>query len=56
MRLREIDRPPDWAWEMVFVALVGGFLGTRLYWVAQNYGEVSDDLLGSLVGGSGLIW
>ena len=56
VRLREIGRPPDWAWEMVFVALIGGFLGARLYWVAQNWGEASGDVLGSLVSGSGLIW
>jgi phosphatidylglycerol:prolipoprotein diacylglycerol transferase len=57
VRLRELGRPPDWAWEMVFVALVGGFIGARLYWVAQNWDEASDDgVLESLVSGSGLIW
>ncbi len=56
VRLRELGRPPDWAWEMVFVALVGGFLGARLYWVAQNWDEASGNVFGSLVSGSGLIW
>ena len=55
-RLKELDRPPDWAWEMVMVALVGGFLGARLYWIAQNWDEAQDDLLGSVFSGSGLIW
>jgi phosphatidylglycerol:prolipoprotein diacylglycerol transferase len=31
-------------------------LGARLYWIAQNWDEASDDVLGSLVSGSGLIW
>ena len=56
VRLRELGRSPDWAWEMVFVALAGGFVGARVYWVAQNWDEASGDVLGSLVSGSGLIW
>src|SRR3712207_1882417 len=56
VRMRELGHPPDWAWEMVFVALIGGFVGARLYWIAQNWGDASDDLLGSVFSGSGLIW
>lgn len=55
-RLQELDRPPDWAWEMVMVALAGGFVGARLYWIAQNWDEAKGDLLGSVFSGSGLIW
>jgi phosphatidylglycerol:prolipoprotein diacylglycerol transferase len=55
-RFKELGRPPDWAWEMVMVALVGGFVGARLYWIAQNWDEAQDDLLGSVFSGSGLIW
>ena len=56
VRMRELGRPPDWAWEMVFVALIGGFVGARLYYLVQNWDEVDDDVLGSIVSGSGLIW
>ena len=56
VRMREIGRPPDWAWEMVFVALAGGFVGARLYWVAQNWDKVDGDVLGNVLSGSGLIW
>jgi phosphatidylglycerol:prolipoprotein diacylglycerol transferase len=56
VRLRELGKPVDWAWEMVFVALVGGFLGARLYFLAQNWDDVDDDLLGNVLGGAGLIW
>ena len=55
-RLRELGKPPDWAWEMVMVALAGGFVGARLYWIVQNWDEAQDDLLGSVFSGSGLIW
>jgi phosphatidylglycerol:prolipoprotein diacylglycerol transferase len=55
-RLRELDKPVDWAYEMIFAALVGGVIGSRLDFVIQNYDEVSDDLLGNLFSGSGLVW
>ena len=55
VRLRELGKPPDWAWEMVFVALAGGYLGARGYWILDNLEEV-DGSLSSLVSGSGLTW
>jgi phosphatidylglycerol---prolipoprotein diacylglyceryl transferase len=56
LRLRELGRSPDWAWEMVFVALVGGFVGARLQFIVQNWDDAGDDLLGALFSGSGLVW
>ena len=55
-RLREWDLPADWAYEIVFSALLGGLVGARLYWLVQNYDEAKGDLLGSLFSGSGLVW
>jgi len=55
-RLGEIGRPPDWAYEMGFAALIGGVVGSRLYFIGQNYDDVKGDLLGNLFGGSGLVW
>ena len=55
-RLREIGRPRDWAYEIVFSALVGGLVGARVDYILQNYSKVSDDLLGNLFSGSGLVW
>ena len=55
-RLRELGRPADWAYEIVFCALGGGLVGSRLYYVVQNYDQVRHDLLGSLFSGSGLVW
>jgi phosphatidylglycerol---prolipoprotein diacylglyceryl transferase len=54
--LRELGKPVDWAYEMAFAALVGGLVGSRLYYVVQNCGQVKHDLLGSLFSGSGLVW
>jgi phosphatidylglycerol---prolipoprotein diacylglyceryl transferase len=55
-RLRELGRPVDWAYEIVFSALLGGVIGARVYFVIENYGEVKHDLLKSLFSGSGLVW
>ena len=55
-RLGEIGKSPDWAYEMGFAALIGGVVGSRIYFLVQNYSEVKDDLLGNLFSGAGLVW
>jgi phosphatidylglycerol:prolipoprotein diacylglycerol transferase len=55
-RLRELGRPADWAYEIVFSALLGGLVGARLDYLIQNWDKVSDDLLGNIFSGSGLVW
>jgi phosphatidylglycerol---prolipoprotein diacylglyceryl transferase len=48
-RFTELSKPPDWAYEMVFTALVGGLVGAKLDFIIQNPGE-------PLFSGSGLVW
>jgi phosphatidylglycerol:prolipoprotein diacylglycerol transferase len=55
-RLRELGKPVDWAYEIVFAALVGGVVGARAYYVVENYDKVRHDLLGSVFSGTGLVW
>lgn len=55
-RLRELEKPVDWAYEIVFAALLGGLVGARGYFVIQNYSQVKHDLIGSIFSGSGLVW
>jgi phosphatidylglycerol:prolipoprotein diacylglycerol transferase len=55
-RLRELEKPVDWAYEIVFAALIGGLVGSRAYFVIQNYNQVKGNLLGSIFSGSGLVW
>jgi phosphatidylglycerol:prolipoprotein diacylglycerol transferase len=52
-RLKELGKPTDWAYEMVTVALIGGLVGARGYFLLQNHDSLS---LGDIFGGSGLIW
>ncbi|HYP56402.1 MAG TPA: prolipoprotein diacylglyceryl transferase family protein [Solirubrobacterales bacterium] len=56
VRLRELGRPVDWSYEMGFAALIGGVVGSRLYFLVENWDTVSDDLLGNVFSGSGLVW
>jgi len=54
-RFVELDKPVDWAYEMIFAGLIGGLIGSRLDFLIQNYDSVSDDLVGALFSGSGLV-
>jgi phosphatidylglycerol:prolipoprotein diacylglycerol transferase len=55
-RFKEIGKPPDWAYELIFAGLIGGLVGARIDYLIENWDKVSDDLLGNLFSGSGLVW
>ena len=55
-RLRELGRPTDWAYEMVFAALIGGLVGARVYFLIQHWSSVKHDVVGSAFSGTGLVW
>ena len=55
-RFRQLGKPADWSYEMVFAALVGGLVGARLDYIVENWDSARHDLLGSLFSGSGLVW
>jgi phosphatidylglycerol---prolipoprotein diacylglyceryl transferase len=56
MRLKELGKPTDWAYEIVIAALVGGIVGARIDFVIENYDAVKGDLFGNIFSGSGLVW
>ena len=35
-RMKELQVPADWAYEMIFAALLGGLVGSRLFWIIEN--------------------
>ena len=55
-RFRELGKPTDWSYEMVFAALVGGIVGARAYYLVQHWDDVRHDFFGNLFSGSGLVW
>jgi phosphatidylglycerol---prolipoprotein diacylglyceryl transferase len=55
-RFKELGKPADWAYELIFSGLVGGVVGARAYYLVQNWDSVKDDFFGNLFSGSGLVW
>ena len=55
-RFDELGKPAEWAYEMGFAALIGGIVGSRVYFIVQNYDQVKDDLLANIFSGAGLVW
>jgi phosphatidylglycerol---prolipoprotein diacylglyceryl transferase len=55
-RFKELGKPADWAYELIFAGLVGGVVGARGYYLVQNWDSVKDDFFGNLFSGSGLVW
>jgi phosphatidylglycerol:prolipoprotein diacylglycerol transferase len=55
-RLREWGKPIDWAYEIVFAALLGGVVGARVYYLLEHYEQASHDFFGTVFSGSGLVW
>lgn len=50
-RFKELDKPVDWAYEVVFAALIGGLIGARGYYLVEHPDELG---LSGIFGGSGL--
>ncbi len=55
-RLKELGRDVDFAYEMVFAALIGGIVGAKLWYVAETGGELLSGtgltFYGGLIGGA----
>ena len=52
-RFQELGKPTDWAYEVVFSALIGGLIGAKLYFVIEHPGELS---FSGFFSGSGLVF
>jgi phosphatidylglycerol:prolipoprotein diacylglycerol transferase len=52
-RFKELGKPVDWAYEVVFAALLGGLVGARAYYLVQHPGEFG---LSGVFAGSGLVF
>jgi len=55
-RFKELGKPVDWAYEIIFAALIGGIVGARGYYLIQHWHAVRHDFFGNLFSGSGLVW
>jgi phosphatidylglycerol:prolipoprotein diacylglycerol transferase len=55
-RFRELGRPVDWVYEFVLAAVIGGVVGAHVDWLIQNWEIASQNLLGSVFSGTGLVF
>ena len=55
-RIRELELPSEWTWELTFSVLVGSLIGSRLDYLIENWNKVHDHLFKNLFSGSGLVW
>jgi phosphatidylglycerol:prolipoprotein diacylglycerol transferase len=54
--LRRMGEDPEKAWDLVFMAVVGGIVGARLYYVLLNFPRFLQDPAGMLFARGGLVW
>ncbi len=56
VRLRELGRPADWAYEMLFFAVVGGLVGARVDYLVQNRETLAGGVQEHLFSLTGLVF
>lgn len=54
MRRKGLD--PEVAWDVVFMAVVGGILGARAYYILLNFPQLLQDPTGTIFSRAGLVW
>ena len=47
---------PDRAWDVVFMAVIGGIVGAKLYYVLLNWRQTAVDPLGMIFSRGGMVW
>ena len=55
----EFDRTgydPEKAWDFVFMAVIGGILGAKIYYILLNYPKLLEDPAGAIFSRGGLVW
>ena len=51
-----IGEDPEKAWDIVLMAVIGGIVGARLYYVFLNYPRFAADPIGMLLARGGMVW
>jgi phosphatidylglycerol:prolipoprotein diacylglycerol transferase len=55
-RLEELGKPVDWAYEVIFAGLVGGLVGSRVYYLIQHRDDLHGGVISNVFSGTGLVW
>src|SRR5688572_15636430 len=54
--LRRQGQDPEKAWDLVFMAVIGGIVGARLYYLILNFPQFLENPMGMLLSRGGLVW
>lgn len=54
--MKRVDLDPEHVWDILFMAVVGGFVGARLYYVVLHLDWTLDDPMGMLLARGGMVW
>jgi phosphatidylglycerol:prolipoprotein diacylglycerol transferase len=54
--LARMGHDPEKAWDFVFMAVIGGILGAKLYYVLLNWPRLMEDPAGLIFSRGGLVW
>lgn len=54
--LRRMGERADAAWDILFMAALGGVIGAKLYYVFLNYPRLAADPLGMIFSRGGMVW
>lgn len=54
--MARMGEDPDKAWDLVFMAVVGGIVGAKAYYVLLNWPRLVEDPLGMVFSRGGLVW
>jgi phosphatidylglycerol:prolipoprotein diacylglycerol transferase len=54
--LRRVGEDPEKAWDFVFMAVIGGIVGAKGYYVLLNWQQLVQDPVGMILSRGGLVW
>ena len=54
--MRRMGEDPERAWDLVFMAVIGGIVGAKAYYVLLNYERLLSDPVGLVFSRGGLVW
>ena len=54
--LQRVNEDPDKAWDFVFMAVIGGILGAKVYYLLLNFPSLIEDPIRMIFSRGGLVW
>lgn len=54
--MERVGHNPEYAWDLLFMAVVGGVLGAKIYYMLLNYPRLIADPVGMILSRGGMVW